>query len=259
MYWLNSLRSKIKRVLKDPIADVVLNYSVEKAEEYYTKACKQWEQGDYQGWAKVDVHETEVFPFGCLEDAAEQAKLAQNLYNNMKKEDKPYIRKLDWYLYGQNFVVSWHRLKTWDEYLHDGIKDALEQAYKNAEGGARLILERETDIKNASNTDIHCFAEWIIDKETLERLSKYEPNTVFKGRDVEEDIKQCIKELDERMEYFEKKEECKTALAKKQTTLSTPIKAVEIKLEAENEKDEDELPKIVQEIMDLISAYIKRK
>lgn len=249
-YWLNSLRAKVRRVLKDPIANVVLNYSVEKAKEYYDKAAKQWESWDYQGWAKVDKHEEISFDFANLESASQQAKEAHNLYTNMLKENKSYIKKLDWYLYGQNFVVSWHRMKTFEEYLHDWIKDALTRAYKDAEWGAKLVLEKELDLGIVSRSGIHCFAEWIIDAETLERLSKFEPATKFDWRDIEKDVEKCIEALNAR------KEKNETALARKKTDIK-PCKVVEIEITPENKKDEEKMNTLIEEIVDLVHKFVK--
>ena len=200
----SNLLEDVQKSLTDPIYDICKNFSLKKSREYYDKWAKQWNQWDYHS-NPADKPERISFAFGNLEwmiDASEQAK---NLYNNMKAEDKDYIRWLDWWLYGQNVVVGWHRLKTFDEWLHDWLKEALEIHYKTPEDWARKIIQKVYDWY-FQNSDIHLFAEWKVDEEVLQRMGKYEQPQEIKDRDIEKDIEDAKRALEDMEENNEEKD-----------------------------------------------------
>lgn len=193
----SNLLEDVKKCMTDPIYDIIQNFSLEKSREGYKKRVKQWESGWYSN-NPAAKEETVSFPFTSLSEMGLVSIQAHNLYVNLKKES--FNKWVDWYVYGQNIVVSWYRLKTFDEWLHDGIKDAIIQASDNPEDGVRLLLEKKLGGWVYHNTTIHLFAEWVIDEETLKRLWTYEKYQSIKGRDIEEDIEQAKKALEDMKE-----------------------------------------------------------
>lgn len=174
-----------QKIMVDPIVDILENFSLEKSREYYEKWSKQWNMGDrFQNPA--DMHEEVSFPFDSLSALWLMSIEAHNLYTNVKS--KEFFKWADWYMYWQNIVVSWHRLKTFDEWLHDGLKDAITQHYKEPEKSIQKVLREKLGSWWYSNTDMHLWLEWKIDDETLIRLGQYEESKRILDRDLEEDI-----------------------------------------------------------------------
>lgn len=188
----NNLLEDVKKCMTDPISDLLLNFSLEKSKEWYEKRKKQWESGGITN-NPVAKKEEVSFDFGSLSELWLMAAQAHNLYINLKKED--FNKWVGRYMYGQNIVVSWYRLKTFDEWLHDWIKEALILAYQLPEDGARKVLERELGEWTYTNTAIHMYVEWKIDNETLKRLWQYEKYQNIDDRDVEKDIEEVKKAL----------------------------------------------------------------
>ena len=188
-----NLLEDVQKSMTDPIYDIIQNFSLDKSKTYYTKWADQWAMGDYLQ-NPADKLEAVSFTFVNLDDLSLKSIEAQNTYINMKRQD--YIKGCEWEIYWQNIVVSWHRLKTFDEWLHDGLKDALTIHYKCPEDGVRKILVKKFGWY-ASNVDIHLFTEWKIDEEILERLSHYEESQSIEGRDIEKDIEEAKKALED--------------------------------------------------------------
>lgn len=188
----SDLLKKCQECMVNPIADILENFSLEKSKFHYEKYAKQWDNWGYQQ-NPADKVERVTFPYGSLNDLSIVAIEAQNLYVNMKKAD--FIRGLDWRTYGQNIIVWWHRLKTFDEWLHDWLQDALIQHYKDPETGIRKMLAREWWGGLYWNVDIHLRLEWKIDDEAMKRMGRYEPSQPITDRDVEKDIEEAIKAL----------------------------------------------------------------
>lgn len=186
-----NLLEDVQKCMVDPIYDIIQNFSLEKSREGYEKRVKQWESGWYTN-NPAAKEESVSFDFGSLSEMGLISIQAHNLYTNLKKES--FNKGVDWYIYWQNIVVSWYRLKTFDEWLHDGLKDALTIHYKSPEDGIRRMLNRELGWYY-QNDAIHLFAEWKIDEEILERLGHYEPPQAIEGRDLENDIEEAIKAL----------------------------------------------------------------
>ena len=188
----NNLLEDVKKCMTDPISDLLLNFSLEKSKEWYEKRKKQWESGGITNNPAAKKEEVS-FDFGSLSELWLVAAQAHNLYINLKKED--FNKWVGRYMYGQNIVVSWYRLKTFDEWLHDWIKEALTMAYNTPEDGVRKVLERELGEWTYTNTAIHMYVEWKIDNETLKRLWQYEKYQHIDDRDVEKDIEEVKKAL----------------------------------------------------------------
>lgn len=181
-----------QKIMVDPIADIKQNFSLEKSKFHYDKWAKQREMGDrYQNPA--DKHEEVAIDFGGLDDLAIKSIEAHNLYINIKA--KEFFKGVDWYLRWHSIVVSWHRLKTFDEWLHDWLKDAITQHYKDPERSVQKILREKFNGWFYSNTDIHLWLEWKVDDEVLERLGKYEQCQSIEDRDLEKDIDDAKKAL----------------------------------------------------------------
>lgn len=188
----NNLLEDVKKCMTDPISDLLLNFSLEKSREWYEKRKKQWDSWGYRQNPAVKKEEIS-FDFGDLFELEWNAWQARNLYNNLKKED--FNKWVDWYIYWQNIVVSWYRLKTFDEWLHDWIKEALILAYQFPEDGSRKVLERELGDGRYTNTAIHMYVEWKIDDKILKRLWQYEGYQHIDDRDIEKDIEEVRKAL----------------------------------------------------------------
>lgn len=188
----NNLLEDVKKCMTDPVSDLLLNFSLEKSKEWYEKREKQWDSWSYRQNPAVKKEEVS-FDFTDLFELEWNAWQARNLYNNLKKED--FNKWVDWYIYWQNIVVSWYRLKTFDEWLHDWIKEALTMAYNSPEDGARKVIEKELGEWMYTNTVVHMFAEWKIDNEALKRLWQYERYQHIDDRDIEKDIEEVRKAL----------------------------------------------------------------
>lgn len=190
----DELFRSVNECLTNPVSDILQNFSLEKSKTYYEKWAKQWNAGDYKSNPANKVEEVS-FAFASLSELSWNATQAQNLYNNLKKEE--FNRGVEWYIYGHNVVVQRNRLKSFDEWLHDGLKDALIMAYDCPEDWARKIIERKLWAWNYTNTQVHMFAEWKINKEKLKRLWHYEKYQVIEWRNLEEDIEEAKKKLEE--------------------------------------------------------------
>lgn len=200
----NDLLNSVRQCLTEPTFDIQENFSLEKSKLHYQKRVKQWDNWNYKQNLAVKKEEVS-FDFGNLLELEWNAWQARNLYNNLKKEE--FNKWVDWYIYGQNIVVMWYRLKTFDEWLHDWIKDALIMAHDCPEDWARMIIERELWEWHYTNTQVHMFAEWKIDKEMLERLWHYETYQSIDKEDIEKEIEKCVELLSEKDEKCEEGKE----------------------------------------------------
>lgn len=136
----------VKKSIEDPVYGVSLNYSLEKCEEYYDKRVRQWNNGDINPHSNVVVKkEEEVIPYNDLLDLPEAVVQARNLINNLKELER--VKKVDYEVQHKAIVVSWRRLKTFEERLEDGLKDALEKASMNVYADARLYLHNKCGIE----------------------------------------------------------------------------------------------------------------
>lgn len=188
----NNLLEDVKKCMTDPVSDILLNFSIEKSRKGYEDRKKQWERGNFRDNPAVKNEEVR-FEFTSLFELEWNAVQARNLYNNLKKES--FNKWVDWYMRGQNIVVSWYRLKTFDEWLHDWLKDALVMAIDCPEDWARMVVEKGLGEGKYTNTAIHMYVEWKIDNETLKRLWQYERYQHIEDRDVEKDIEEAKKAL----------------------------------------------------------------
>lgn len=188
----NNLLEDVKKCMADPISDILLNFSIEKSREGYNERVKQWESWSFRQNPAVKKEEI-GFDFGSLSELWLVTTQAHNLYVNLKRED--FNKWVDWHIYWQNIVVSWYRLKSFDEWLHDWLKDAIIMACDCPEDWARMVLERQLWEGKYTNTAIHMYVEWKIDNETLKRLWQYEKYQYIDGRDIEKDIEEVKKAL----------------------------------------------------------------
>lgn len=188
----NNLLEDVKKCMIDPISDILLNFSIEKSRKGYNERVKQWESWSFRQNPAVKKEEVS-FDFGSLSELWLVTTQAHNLYVNLKRED--FNKWVDWCIYGQNIVVSWYRLKSFDEWLHDWLKDAIIMACDCPEDWARMVIERQLWEGKYTNTAIHMYVEWKIDNETLKRLWQYEKYQYIDGRDIEKDIEEAKKAL----------------------------------------------------------------
>lgn len=211
----DNLLEDVEKCLTDPVYNVIHNFSLEKSKEHYAKWEKAWKSWNYKQNPAVKLEEVS-FDFSSLSELWLMTTQAHNLYVNLKKES--FNKWVDWYIHWQNIVVSWYRLKIFDEWLHDWLKDALTEAIECPEDGARMVVERELGKGIYSNTAIHMFAEWKIDRKTLKRLWTYERHMYIEDRDIEEDIVQAKKALED-MGECSKVDEIANMLKRKDVTV----------------------------------------
>lgn len=188
----SNLLEDVQKSMVDPVYDILQNFSLEKSKEHYEKRAKQWNMWDFR-LNLANKEEQEVFPFTTLTELAEQSVEAQNLFDHLRKED--FFRGCEWAVYWQNVVVRWNRLKTFDEWLWDWLKDAITLHYKEPEEWARKIIERKLGKWYYGNVEIHMFAEWLISEDVLSRLGKYEWPQRIEWRNIEKDIETAITAL----------------------------------------------------------------
>ena len=193
----SNLLEDVRKCLTDPVSDILQNFSLEKSRFYYDKWATQRAAWDYK-FNPADKQEEVSFDFCSLDELTTKSIEAHNVFVNIKKED--FFKWADWYIFGQNVVVEWHRLKSFDEWLHDWLYEALCQAYQTPEDGARKILEKKLWKWVYTNTAIHCFAEWIITEDVLKRLWQYEKYQAIEGRNMEDDIEEAKKALEDMKE-----------------------------------------------------------
>ena len=187
-----NLLEDVQKSLVDPVYDVLQNFSLEKSREYYNKRATQWKLWDFR-LNLANEQEEEVFPFTTLTELAEKSQEAQNLFDHLRKED--FFKGCEWCVYWQNVIVRWNRLKTFDEWLYEWVKDALLMHYKEPEEWVRKILVKKLGKWFYDNTAIHMFAEREISENVLRRLGQYEWPRKIEWRNLDEDIKTTIKAL----------------------------------------------------------------
>lgn len=188
----SNLLEDVQKSLTDPVYDILQNFSLEKSKEYYNKRATQWNMWDFR-LNLANKQEEEKFPFTTLTELAEQSQEAQNLFDHLRKED--FFRGCEWTVYWQNVVVRWNRLKTFDEWLYDWVKDAILLHYKEPEEWARKIIERKLGKWYYGNVEVHMFAEREISENVLRRLGQYEWPRRLEWRVLEDDINAAIKAL----------------------------------------------------------------
>lgn len=199
----DNLLEDIQKCMTDPVSDVLQNFSLEKSRKFYEKRVKQFNEWCFEDNPACKLTKEEI-PFGNLDELSLASQKAANLVENLK--EMPHVKGADWIICSEKIVVYWHRLKTFDEWLHKWLEEALTQAYNAPEDGARLILERELGGWTYTNTAIHMYMEWILTKEMLERLSQYEWYWKIDWRDIEQDIEDAKRWLEDMEEENSKKD-----------------------------------------------------
>lgn len=194
----------VKKSIEDPVYGVSLNYSLEKCEEYYDKRVRQWNNGDINPYSNVVVKkEEEVIPFNDLLELPEAVKQAKTLIDNLENMD--WVKKPSYEVLPKAIVVKWFRLKTFDEWLEDGLKDALEKASMNVYADARLYLHNKCGIEwYIWDEEIAAFSSGLINFDTLKFLHTKHPTQKFEWRNMDEDIKELKRILYDKFEKVEK-------------------------------------------------------
>lgn len=200
----NDLLNSVRQCLTEPTFDIQENFSLEKSKLHYEKRVKQWDNWNYKQNPAAKLTK-EAFPYANLKEMSKVAEEAHSLCVNLN--DMSFVKGIDWGTYGQNIVVFWYRLKTYGEWLHDWLKDAIIMAHDCPEDWARMIIERELWEWHYTNTQVHMFAEWKIDKEMLGRLGHYETYQPIEKKDIEKDIEKCIELLSGKDEKCEEEKE----------------------------------------------------
>lgn len=193
----NDLLNSVRQCLAEPVLSIKQNFSLEKSKLHYEKRVKQWDNWNYKQNPAAKLCK-ETFSYANLKELSKVSEQANNLFINLT--DLSFVKGIDWYTHGQNIVVIWYRLKTFDEWLHDWLYEALVMARDCPEDWARMIIERELGEWHYTNTQVHMFAEWKIDEETLKRLWHYETYRPVEWLDIEKAIDRCKELLEEEKE-----------------------------------------------------------
>lgn len=189
----DALLEDTKRCLVDPVFNVVRNFSKEKSEDYYKLHADEWARWIII-WNPAGKVERIELPYSDLSEMSAKSKEADTLINNMSKLD--YIKWLHWVLEWNAIVIKWQRLKTFDEWLEDGLRDALESAIEWPEEWARIMLRNEWHTGWYSNAAIHIYAEWKIDIDTLDRLGEWEMPNSIKDVNLDEALEKAKEDLE---------------------------------------------------------------
>lgn len=190
----SNLQEDVQNCLKDPINSILKNFSLEKSKEYYSKWDEAWENWMYSNNPAAQK-EKEEFNYKGLEELTKATEIAYAFYNNIK--DMPHCKNVRYELSNDKITVHRMRLKTFDEWLHDWLRDAIITACDCPEDWARQVIEKELGAGIYTNTEVHMFAEWVIDTETLSRLSKFEKYQPIEKWDIEEKVEQAKKALED--------------------------------------------------------------
>lgn len=162
-----NLVEDVKKTLTDPIYNVTHNFSVEKSREYYDGWAKEFCDGLVKGNPAIE-EEFEVFEYNTLEelqDVIVEAKwLLKALY------EMPHVDE-EWYMVGDNeVVVMWSRLKTFDEWLNQWLKDALCNAIRDPYEKARDLLCEKLNIPFLTRSAVDAFVEEEVNEEQLQAI-----------------------------------------------------------------------------------------
>lgn len=201
----DNLLEDIQKCMTDPVSDVLQNFSLEKSRKFYKKHVEEWDADLYED-NPAALHSVETFTFETLEEMGQQSKQAETMVYNLQKLE--FVKWVGWKIRWKNIIVSWYRLKTFDEWLEFWLMDALELASSTPEDWVRQILEKELGGGTYTNTAIHMYIEWELTKKQLERLSKYENYRSIENRDMDEDVKTAkyaLEDMEEEKEEEEKK------------------------------------------------------
>lgn len=188
----NNLLEDVKKCLVDSVYDITQNFSLEKSRTYYNLWKEKWDRWDYR-LNPVAVLERFDFNYSNLAELSLKSMEAQNLYSNIDKDDLfKWVRYcvITWMI-----RVEWYRLKTFDEWLEQWLKDALMMHYKNPEDWARKVLQKRLWKWLYDNSSIHMYVEWEITEEQLHRLATYELPRKITWWDIDDDIYQAKKAL----------------------------------------------------------------
>lgn len=190
----------VKKSLEDPVYGVALNYSLEKCEEYYDKRVKQWNNWNIDPYTNPGVKkEEEVIKFNDLADLPRAIEEAKNLLSNLDNMD--WVKKARYDVLPHSIRVTRVRLKTFDEWLEEGLKDALERAYTNICADARIYLHNKCGLGwYVWDREIEAFATGLIDYDALKFLHNSQPVKEFEWRDVKNDVQELKRILYDRAE-----------------------------------------------------------
>lgn len=195
----------VKKSIGDPVYGVSLNYNLDTCEEFYNKRVKQWNNGDTKPSSNPWVtREEERIPYSDLLDLPDAVKQAKTLIENLKEKD--WIKNIEYEVLPKAIVVHWNRLKTFDEWLEEGLGDALRKAYTNVFNDARLYLHNKCWVDGYIwDEEIAALNSWLINLDTFKFLHSRHPSKSFEWRNTEEDIKALKKLLYEKFNKGEVK------------------------------------------------------
>lgn len=162
-----NLVEDVKKTLTDPIYNVTHNFSLEKSREFYDMWVGQFDLW-YVEFNPAVTEEFEVFEYDTLEELQDIIVEAKGLLKALI--EMPHTAK-EWYMVGDNeVVVTWLRLKTYDEWLDDWLEDALYNAISNPYGKASEMLEDKLGLSFITAGWVDAFVEEKVSEEALQMI-----------------------------------------------------------------------------------------
>lgn len=162
-----NLVEDVKKTLTDPIYNVTHNFSLEKSREFYDMWVAQFNKW-YVEFNPAVTEEFEVFEYDTLEELQDIIVEAKGLLNVLI--DMPHTDK-EWYMVGDGeVVITWLRLKTYDEWLDDWLEDALYNAISNPYGKSSEMLEDKLWLAFITAGWIDAFVEEKVNEEALQMI-----------------------------------------------------------------------------------------
>lgn len=191
-----NLVEDVKKTLTDPIYNVTHNFSLEKSREFYDGWVEEFDKWHIEFNPAV-TEEFEVFEYDTLEELQDIIVEAKGLLKALI--DMPHTAK-EWYMVGDNeVVVTWLRLKTYDEWLETWIEDALYNATSSPYDKAIEMLEDKLGLPYITEGWVDAFIEGKVSEDALQMIfgyhSKYTEVDVCDDcfKNMVEEIKRVLK------------------------------------------------------------------
>lgn len=163
-----NLVEDVKKAILDPVYGVSLNFSLEKAREWYDKKVSSWHFSAYE-------EECERFEWGNDKEMQEKMAEATNLFISVKNMSR--VKNATINVYTTCAYVERERLKTFEEYLDEWLSDALKNSYENPAHNWALILERELWVK-VTDDEAYLFSIGALDEDSIRICRQIHPTSI---------------------------------------------------------------------------------
>lgn len=160
-----NLVEDVKKTFTDPIYNVTHNFSLEKSREFYDMWVAQFNKW-YVEFNPAVTEEFEVFEYDTLEELQDIIVEAKGLLKALI--GMPHTAK-EWYMvWDSEVIITWLRLKTYDEWLELWLWDALSNALLYPYEKAKKILKDKLELDFITAGWVDAFVEWKVDEEALQ-------------------------------------------------------------------------------------------